>query len=362
MIIGIYCLLLLNLYAQNLVIDPSFEDYVGYPAYRQNNITMRSSQKILNHWSFPFNVTPDFILYTGLNLQPKDGKGYIGLITMNNFDPNYKYNYKEYIEGSLKETLKPGKEYCVSMYVSLAEDALYATDGIGVYFSESYIDSVNFGYLPYQPQVQSIEGEVIKSEKWIEISGCFVAKGGEQYIIIGNFKPNKLTKWEKRKNVSFPSPYPYYYIDNVSVTEIKEGMSCHCEKREDLNSVDIDIENFNFAENQTVILNNVFFDTDQSSLMPESYKELNRLVRAMKKNSSLEIELRGHTDNTGSEDRNQLLSERRALAVMNYLLRKGISAYRMTYKGYGSELPLSDNTTAVGKQKNRRVDFFIRKK
>lgn len=106
-------------------------------------------------------------------------------------------------------------------------------------------------------------------------------------------------------------------------------------------------------------LENVFFDTGLSTLKPESYKALNELVEVMNLKPTMVIEIDGHTDNTGTAELNQTLSQNRADAVRNYLIKKGITATRITAKGYGDTLPVADNSTEEGKAKNRRTEVKI---
>ncbi|MFH0867536.1 MAG: OmpA family protein [Bacteroidota bacterium] len=106
-------------------------------------------------------------------------------------------------------------------------------------------------------------------------------------------------------------------------------------------------------------LDNVFFDTGLATLKPESYKALNDLVEVMKLKPDMVIEIDGHTDNTGTPELNQTLSQNRADAVRNYLLKKGIAASRVTAKGFGDTLPVADNSTEEGKAKNRRTEVKI---
>lgn len=106
-------------------------------------------------------------------------------------------------------------------------------------------------------------------------------------------------------------------------------------------------------------LNNVFFDSGKSTLRPESNKELNQLAEYMNLKKTLVIEIAGHTDNAGSAEANQKLSEDRANTVKQYLVKKGIGADRVTAKGYGDTQPVADNGTAEGKQKNRRTEVHI---
>jgi outer membrane protein OmpA-like peptidoglycan-associated protein/tetratricopeptide (TPR) repeat protein len=108
-----------------------------------------------------------------------------------------------------------------------------------------------------------------------------------------------------------------------------------------------------------VVLNNILFETGKSILTTSSYKELERLLNIMNENAMMKIEISGHTDNTGSEPLNSKLSGARAKAVVDYLVQKGIDPSRLTFKGYGSLQPVSDNKTAAGRAKNRRVEFKI---
>jgi outer membrane protein OmpA-like peptidoglycan-associated protein/tetratricopeptide (TPR) repeat protein len=108
-----------------------------------------------------------------------------------------------------------------------------------------------------------------------------------------------------------------------------------------------------------VVLNNILFELGKSVLTASSFQELDRLVGVLEDSPQMKIEISGHTDNTGSPVINARLSTERAKAVVDYLVKKGVDVGRLTYKGYGSEQPIADNTTAAGKAKNRRVEFKI---
>ena|GEM_PF-4433765 len=110
---------------------------------------------------------------------------------------------------------------------------------------------------------------------------------------------------------------------------------------------------------KNIVLNNVFFNSDKSELLPASFAELDKLVSYLKTNSTSKIEISGYTDNTGVAEKNLTLSTARAKAVADYLTSKGISGTRVSYKGYGSANPIADNSTEENKKKNRRVEFKI---
>ena len=123
-----------------------------------------------------------------------------------------------------------------------------------------------------------------------------------------------------------------------------------------------DVEMTPIEVGATVRLNEIYFDFDKAELRPESYPELGRVVEFMQLNNTLTIEISGHTDDRGSEEYNENLSQERSDAVREYILSKGIKADRIVAKGYGESKPLVPNTTDENRQFNRRVQFTILKK
>jgi outer membrane protein OmpA-like peptidoglycan-associated protein len=111
---------------------------------------------------------------------------------------------------------------------------------------------------------------------------------------------------------------------------------------------------------QSIVLNNIFFVFDKYELKKESFLELDRLVVLMNKNSNMKIEISANTDNVGTVAYNDELSIKRAESVLNYLITKsGIDKSRIVMKHYGELNPVATNTTAKGRQINRRVEFKI---
>ncbi len=111
-----------------------------------------------------------------------------------------------------------------------------------------------------------------------------------------------------------------------------------------------------------VILHNILFDTGSALFLPESRAELNRLQQFLQDNPQVRIQISGHTDNTGSPQANQALSEKRAKAVCDYLILGGIAPERLQYKGYGETRPIANNSTPDGRRQNRRTEFEILQK
>jgi outer membrane protein OmpA-like peptidoglycan-associated protein len=105
--------------------------------------------------------------------------------------------------------------------------------------------------------------------------------------------------------------------------------------------------------------NNIYFATGKYVLLAKSFKGLKEVAQILKDNPDLKMSIDGHTDNVGSDVNNQKLSENRAGAVKNYLVKQGVDASRLVVTGYGESMPIADNKTAAGRQKNRRVEMKL---
>lgn len=112
-------------------------------------------------------------------------------------------------------------------------------------------------------------------------------------------------------------------------------------------------------KNASIILKNIFFDVNKSVIKPESQTELDKIIVFLTDNPSLKIEISGHTDNAGKPADNMELSNNRAKAVVNYLISKKVSPFRLLFKGYGETKPIGDNKTVEGRALNRRTEMKI---
>lgn len=101
------------------------------------------------------------------------------------------------------------------------------------------------------------------------------------------------------------------------------------------------------------------FDVNKATIKPESMGTINYVFKMLQDNPNLKFSIEGHTDSDGSDDTNQVLSEKRAKAVCDELSKLGISNERLSSKGWGESKPISDNITSEGKSQNRRVEFVI---
>jgi outer membrane protein OmpA-like peptidoglycan-associated protein len=121
---------------------------------------------------------------------------------------------------------------------------------------------------------------------------------------------------------------------------------------------DILIMNKDSLISKPIVLKNVFFSTNSSELRVESFNELDKLKKLLEDNPELKIRINGHTDDQGEESDNLFLSERRAEAVKQYLVKNGVSLGRIEAKGFGESLPIAPNNTEDGRQLNRRTEFI----
>jgi outer membrane protein OmpA-like peptidoglycan-associated protein len=123
--------------------------------------------------------------------------------------------------------------------------------------------------------------------------------------------------------------------------------------------VDIVMSSMKTLEQTAIKLNNIYFDFDRFELKAESFTELDRVYKFLSDNPNVKIEISAHTDSKGADEYNFELSQKRAENVVSYLISKGIDRSRLTAKGYGETVPVSDNETEEGRAENRRVEMRI---
>jgi outer membrane protein OmpA-like peptidoglycan-associated protein len=114
-----------------------------------------------------------------------------------------------------------------------------------------------------------------------------------------------------------------------------------------------------FTTGSKIILHNILFETGKSDLLSESLIELDKVVRLMRDNPSIKIQISGHTDSIGKANDNLILSTARAKSVVDHLIAQGISGDRLRSIGYGASLPIADNGTPEGRALNRRTELLV---
>ncbi len=140
-----------------------------------------------------------------------------------------------------------------------------------------------------------------------------------------------------------------FYSENFSLKKVHDATDPYI----------MDIALSKVEVGSSAVLRNIFFQTDSYKLLDNSKVELERLIEFLRQNPLVEIEIGGHTDNVGSPEYNDDLSEKRAKSVFDYLMAHGISEEQLAFQGYGMSEPISSNETAEGRANNRRTEFKI---
>lgn len=341
--------------ADNIIPNPGFERYSSTPIgwfYKGKHFT-----SVMKYWDSATAASPDVFgpkvrvpahwAEKGFGKQiPHEGKSMAG-ITAYGCEEG-KPHCREYIQIQLREPLVVGQGYYAEFYASHLPRSIQV-NGLGMHFSKVKIEEKIDTHLDLTPQVMANNLVVAPNHQWVKISGEFVAQSEADYLLIGNFLPDSLTK----KHIPFSNclNYAYYYIDAVVLTKTDPYVEVPV-REDDLCCITVE-------EGKIIQLRDIFFDTDKAELLPRSYTELNKLLTLMQDNPQMIIEVRGHTDSMGESNYNLYLSRKRSKAVVEYLNQNGIEKSRTRYKGYGNTMPVASNNDEEGRQLNRRVEFLI---
>ncbi|MEI6490005.1 MAG: T9SS type A sorting domain-containing protein [Bacteroidota bacterium] len=241
----VFCFFLFKGYGQNLVPNPSFEIIT-------NCFPSALNTGILPPWDSPTNGSPDAdnicmpisscdVPSNGWGFQyPHSGSGYVGV---GFYSPGN--GYKEYIQVQLNSPLIANQMYCSSFYVSLGDFCKSAINNFGIYFSSSHTFISTIHELSFVPQINDTS-IISDTTNWTLIYGQYLAQGGEQYIIIGNFFNDTLND-TIHTNVTgaFTTNEIYYYFDDINVH------CCTCDSLDHtgISEAKVDKDNFNLSPN-----------------------------------------------------------------------------------------------------------------
>jgi len=316
-----------------------------------------------------------------------EGEGYAGIVA---------YSYKNkvprtYLQVQLTEVLEEGKEYCVKFHVSLADLSKYSCNHLGIALTNEAMTANNSDILKFDSYIQSRKLTVYtKQFYWTPVCGIFKAKGGEEYITIGNFEPEeKLTikKVKRPRGFTKPQTYDaYYYIDNVSVIPLEEAGKCDCDVTPGMEDAVTVVRDFNSDKNVNTT-NVKIINTDGSTIengeqtekkstiekasavddidgksfkfAPKSFAisktakvEIDKVVAFMKTNKTTKIILTGYID--ASENDVAKLDGKRVSSVYKYIVSKGIAKERLK-RELGGDMAIDEKQ----KTKNMRVEVAI---
>lgn len=366
--------LYLPVQSQNLVPNPSFEDFVDFAAKTSSGWHKIQNTDTPDYFNLgnqkPYNNI--FDKYFG-GTQPKTGNAFVGFFCLRSNPQRNVKNVREYIGTTLLYTLEKDSLYKVEISLCLDVESNAAIRNFGLIFSANSLEfNKDYQLFSAKPQIEFTLAYPDKTTGWITVSSFYKALGNEKCIIIGNFKTDKLTVFkkldvprikgmDKKWNLQIAETAAYYYVDDVLIEKTRiEKPSLRVipqitEKEDTLNLSKIEIDS-------AIVLKNILFEFNRTELLPESYTEINKLFRLMIYNPQIVIKVEGHTDNVGSYDFNIRLSNARAESVVRYLIEKGIDPHRIEYAGYGFTKPLASNDTEEGRKTNRRVAFKVIKK
>ncbi len=364
-IIGLLYFPLGGIFAQeyNQVPNPGFEKFDYCPV----NFNSRQ-MNLVKGWTQPTKGTVDYFNRCSRSMgvpgssfgdqEAAAGDGYIGLVT---FAPA-KAEYREYLQGELASPMKAGQYYCVQLQVSLADNATFMADGLGIHFSKDQPGHKKESRLERKAQVTNPHRHVLNNDTgWTLLSDLYKATGGEQYITLGNFWPDDSTIVHRRylpEDVSKVWKFAYYFIDEVVVKAVDDTAACE----QTIPAIVYDMSHPPFPQGEQykrVRISSILFDFDKSDLKPAALKELNKVVKLMKAHPNYYLEIIGHTDVIGTQGYNEELSEERAESVFAHLEKKGIERFRLRTEHFGSEKPVASNETIEGRARNRRVEFVV---
>ncbi len=336
-----------TIYDKNLVPNGSFENF------KKKSGSIKAAvpwQQIASVDYYQAPLQNDTSRFKGA----RTGTSYAGL--------RYQKKYKEFLQVKLAEPLKRGTKYEFEMYVRLGFWSNALLKSIGAHFSKTGYQGLNGLTKANVIDTVSKKGGFYNNMDWFKVSGIYIADGGEKYLTIGNFSENVRKDMVKENILRGGFKEAYYFVDDVSLKRMKPkedeiktvivGSSLE-EKEDSVLEVKKDIK-----VGDKVVLKNINFENGHFYITPESFPELNKLVQYMLRHPGMEIQINGHSDNSGSARKNQKLSEQRARTVFEYLISKGVQN-KMYFKGYGDSQPIATNDTDIGKAQNRRVEFEI---
>lgn len=206
-----------------------------------------------------------------------------------------------------------------------------------------------------EAQLTLLKGVILDDKTNKPLEATIEIIDNERNEVIASFTSNSVTG---RYLVSMPAG------KNYGISVKKENYLFHSENFDlastaEYQEVQKDIRLKNIAVGQSIVLKNIFFDFNKSTLRKESENEIAQLTKLLIDIPTMKIEISGHTDSYGSDSYNKTLSHQRAKAVYDRLIQNGTKADRLTFMGYGEEKPIDTNETDSGRQMNRRTEFKV---
>lgn len=307
----------------------------------------------MRHWQTPSVTSPD--LY-GPNIDIPDKWTEIGFGTAPNIEHNYsigfslygcdkgKMHCREYLMARLLSPTDSTRKYEIRIDVAPVRTGVQLRT-IGILFTEQSLSDLAENEMINKKIDLLLDLPIALDDQWTMVVDTIRIPHGMHYMILGNFADDRHTStYDTRAGL----PFAYYYVDNISLRVL--GTDTHPKTYASwlpLNLGDIRV------------LDKIYFDFDSIIIRPESRGQLSQLLDLLLDQPLLRIVLRGHTDDRGTAQYNQGLSERRARAVMDWLARNGIERSRLSFTGHGESKPIASGRDEGSRALNRRVEFEI---
>ncbi len=330
----------------NYVSNSEFETHPGAIT------SVMSYTKQVPNWEIA-SESPDF--YISRN-EARSGKAFVGfrVFTMQ--------KDIEYVQNRLKQPLKKDSIYCFSAHLKLSPGSKFATNAFGILFAEDAQQINTDQRLTLKPSMRLNNQVLSYKTRWMKVQCAYKAKGGEKWMVLGSFQNHKELELMEVPGKQLES---YYYIDDVSLVPLEKQEDCDCnfsDKRSNYEPVIEDSEESiftNLKKGDKLVLDDIHFDNDKSTLKPSSFSTLYDLLMVLNQKPTMTVELSGHTSSLGNLDHNIRLSKKRADAVKKFLVLNGVSKERIETEGYGPKFPIADDITEAGQLQNRRVEFKV---
>jgi len=382
----------------NLVPNPSFEEVDGkikeggkvtlaqpWRAINMNQVDLYSAESKSEEYSVPTNKYGEEKARTGSNYAGVSFYGYRGRMP------------RTYLGTRLTNPLTEGREYCMKFFVSLADRSKYAANNLAMYVTADSIVEASEKNLSFDAQIKSITNKPYEQQfLWTPICRKYTAKGGEQFIIIGNFNTDEETQLEtlrlSREFSGRQSYDSYYFIDDVSVIPI-DVMSeeCMCDKIAG-GAMEVEFKKFGTDEKEAAKATTSYIVNSDGSRVekteaaaaaaggaaaaatsskayPESEEimfnstkfvpssteseKLDKLADYLKANPKVKLKIIGHAD--PSEESVPFIGKRRAFSIQKEMTKRGIDKTRVPYEGKETENLKSTSDPS----QNQRVSFEL---
>lgn len=341
----IHCLFLVfistALVGQNLVLNPSFEDGAVCDGSTERIDTVNSWSKVAGNPSYIntscFLTKESKAFVQGMRLPPaSEGQ----VLSIQKFDLQ-----TECQQGALAKPLEEGKQYIVQMRVRLPiQFCQQAINEVGVVLSQTPLDKYaerSVIDLPALSLKNNTQTPISKQYEWEEVSTLYTAKGGEQFIAIGNFSSNNAGVFENRAK----KECTYLFIDVVSVSEFTEQTLVHY-------TPDIVLK-----KDQRLLLKEVAFEEGSDVLKKSSFTILETLAKTLKENSNIKVEIISYTDNSLDPSESLTFSKARAKAIRKWLENQEVLSSQIKTIGRGSANAIALNSSKNDRQKNERIEI-----